>query len=66
MNPTVPQSIIDAALERDPAAAAAEWLNATTVLNTSIFCGVRSKPMVVADFRYWPFADMHLARIDVR
>jgi len=26
MNPTVPQSIIDAALERDPAAAAAEWL----------------------------------------
>jgi hypothetical protein len=26
MNPTVSQSIIDAALERDPAAAAAEWL----------------------------------------
>ena len=26
MNPTVPQRIIDAALERDPAAAAAEWL----------------------------------------
>jgi hypothetical protein len=26
MNPTVPQSIIDAALERDPAAGAAEWM----------------------------------------
>jgi hypothetical protein len=66
MNPTLPQSEIDAELEKDPASAAAEFLAefrgdiesfvSVEALRACVSPGVRERPPVRTN-RYWAFVD---------
>jgi hypothetical protein len=67
LNPTIPQEVVDEALEEDPQSAKAEWLGifrddiggwaALELIEQAVDRGVTVRPPLPKRFHYWSFCD---------